>query len=333
MKALTWVGRFDGPASFPTVNRGLVDALERLGVPLLRNQHNDGQELTPVCCAFEYPPQPVNLRHPFTICLSIWEFVGGARAVPDTFKDVFRSFDLIVVPNDFVLAQYAEATPRPVRAVRYLGVDPTQYTFAGPVADWEALFPGETWMKEARQVVLMVGGTDLRHGWDVALKVLKGLPDDVHIVAKWDKNYPVIQFHDAHPRLHIIHKSFDSLAPFYRSADVFLQTARGVGFSLPTIEALACGTPVASTPLPPIRDFATDRVIFGEGGHYVPLGIHHVHKDCRPYWLEPDADAMLDATLKALRLPKRAPDADWLDRWSWDGVAREFAQELSLVHL
>jgi glycosyltransferase involved in cell wall biosynthesis len=328
---ITWVGNFDGCASFPTVNRGLVSALERLGVPVLRNRHNHGVALTERCFAFEYPPQPVNLRHKFSSCLSIWEFGGGKRAVPASFVRTFREFDQVIVPNQFVYEQYREATTTPVRVVRYLGVDTAHYTLEGPKADWSALFPGETWMHSARKIILMVGGTDLRHGWDVALAILKRLPEDVHLVAKWDKHYPVIQFHDVHDRLHILHANLDDMAPLYRTADMFLMTARGVGFSLPVIEAIACGLPVASTPLPPIRDFATGQVIFGEGGSYKPLGIHHVHGDCLPDWWEPDVDSMHAATVQALTMPKALPPAWWTVCWDWDGIAAEFKLELDLV--
>lgn len=328
MSSLTWVGHFEGTASFPVVNRGLVGALERAGRHVLRNIHNDGPALTPLCIAFQYPPQPVNMRHVRQVGLSIWEFAGGAQAVPETFKAAFTAFDTIIVPNQFVYEQYAASTRTPVKVVRYLGVDIGHFTPTGPRADWSALFPGQSWVQQARQIILMIGGTDLRHGWDIALKVLAQLPEDVHLVAKWDTHYPVIQFHEAHPRLHILHRDLDDLAPLYRAADVFLLSARGVGFSLPTIEALACGTPVAATNLPPLREFATDRLVFASGGRYVPLGIHHVHTDCLPLWWEPDADSLLEAVQRALALPKQPPSAEWCARWSWDGVAADFAREV-----
>ena len=322
--ALTWIGHFQGSASFPIINRNLTDALERRGLTVLRNRHNFNGGLTRLVIANQFPPQAINVRHAVNVCASIWEFTGP-HAVPESFKKVFAGFDAVLVGNQFVYDQYCQATATPVHVIRYLGVDPVEFSPQGSRVNWGALFPGEDWPDNARQIILMVGGTDLRHGWDVALAVLRRLPDDVHLVAKWDVHYPEIHFGDTHERLHILHKDLGTLAPLYRSADMFLMTARGVGFSFPVIEALACGLPVASTPLPPIRDYApVGRVVFGEGGQYVPLGIHHAHDDCLPWWWEPDADGMYEATAQALALPKQAPDADWLARWSWDGVAEDF---------
>jgi glycosyltransferase involved in cell wall biosynthesis len=297
-----------------------------------RNRHNVGFSLTETAFVFEYPPMPPNIKHAQNILLAIWEFSGGARAVPDSFKKAFAAYDLVIAPNEFVAEQFRPSTATPVQVVPYLGVDTAHFTPIGEVADWAILFPGEAWVQDAKRIILMVGGTDLRHGWDVALEILKRLPNDVHLVAKWDTHYPVTQFHEAHDRLHILHKDFSDLAPLYRAADMFLLTARGVGFSLPTIEALACGLPVASTPLPPIRDFATDAVFFGEGGGYVPLGRHHVHNDCLPDWWEPDVESMVDAVERALSAEKRTThDPAWVSQWSWNGIARRFAEELNLV--
>lgn len=329
---LTWVGWFESTASFPVVNRGLCDGLARQGYTVLRNQHNLdwGPDLTDTCLAFQYPPAPLNIRHARNICLSLWEFWGGAAAVPDTFKAVFADFDLIVAPNEFVAANYRAATDTPVQVVPFLGVDVDHFTPDGPRADWAALFPGEAWVQDAQRIVLMVGGSDTRHGWDVAERVVAQMPDSVHLVAKLSKHYPRKLDEPDHPRIHKLYADLTDLAPLYRASDAYLMSARGVGFALPVIEALACGLPVASTDLPPIYDYATDAVVFAGGGEIVPLGVHHVHHDCRPYWLEPDADALADALLKALTRGKVAPDADWRARWSWDARAQTLAQEVAL---
>jgi glycosyltransferase involved in cell wall biosynthesis len=320
---LTWIGSLDGTASFPTANRALIAALRRAGVTVQVNKHNlgDSADLTPLAVAFEYPPVVLNVRHPVNVCLSVWEFGGGARAVPGTFKQAFADFDAVWVPNEFVRATYAEATPTPVRAVRFLGVDPQEFRPGVVPADWGDLFPGETWWRDAR-IVLGVGGTDLRHGWDIAFNALALLPPDVHLIAKWDTHYPRIDYRVDHPRFHILHRDLPSLAPLYRAADAVVISARGVGFSLPALEALACGAAVAATDLPPLREFATDRMIFAEGGHWRAAGIHHIHADCLPDWWETPPDALAAALSAALALPREGIQyVAWRDRWSWDGVA------------
>lgn len=321
---LTYVGDMRGVASFPTVNRQLVAAMQRAGVSVQPNKHNlgDGPDLTPACVAFEYPPRVVNVRHGLMACMSIWEFGGGARAVPQTFRQVFSTFDRVIVPNEFVKAAYERATDTPVIVARYLGVDPNEFNPGVTPCDWTALFPGEAWPKDADKIVLGVGGTDLRHGWDQALAALDLLPDGVHMVAKWDTHYPRIDFKNIdHPRFHILHADLPSLAPLYRAADAVMLTAHGVGFALPAIEALACGVPLASTDLAPVREYATDYTVFAQGGEWVPAGIHHIHSDCLPDWWNTPVESLAQAITDALALPKRDTiDADWLARWSWDGV-------------
>lgn len=323
---LTWIGWFHSTASFPVINRNMTAALARLGIVPLANVHNIGDELTPICIEFLYPPKPLNIRHSLNICMSLWEFAGGGRAVPTTFKQVFAGFDRVFCPNQFVYEQYREATTTSVTVVPYIGVDAQEFNPYGAAADWAALFPGETWMHEAEKIVLMVGGSDARHGWDIAEYVITHLPDTVHMVAKLSVHYPRKLSEPEHPRIHKLYTDLTTLAPLYLASDVFLMSARGVGFSLPVIEALACGTPVASTNLPPVRDFATDAVCFAESGQYVPMGIHHCHPDCIPYWWEPEREELLEATRRALELPRCAPADEWIQRWSWDARARDLWQ-------
>jgi len=330
---ITYVGDMRGVASFPTVNRHLLGAMRRAGADVQDNKHNggDGPEITPVCVAFEYPPRQVNVRHPFAACMSIWEFGGGARAVPQTFVQVFGTFDRVIVPNEFVKAAYARATTTPVVVSRYLGVDPGEFNPQVTPCVWAELFPGETWTRDAEKIVLGVGGTDLRHGWDQALAALQLLPPNVHMVAKWDTNYPHIDFKNIDdPRFHILHKNLPTLAPLYRAADAVMLPARGVGFSLPALEALACGVPLASADLPPVREYATDYTVFAEGGCWQPAGIHHIHSDCLPDWWDTPVESLVAALTQALAMPRRdTVDIAWIARWSWDGVAQDLLQAVA----
>jgi glycosyltransferase involved in cell wall biosynthesis len=324
---LTWVGEVGAPHAFPLVNEGLVRALWRQGYTVQVNNHLCPQSpaLTDLAVRFEYPPQPPAHRHEREVCLSVWEFGGDADGVPASFGRAFDQYDIVITPCEWTAQQYREVTQTPVRVARFLGIDPKVYQPDGESLDLRKLFRGQGWVEQAAHVLLMVGGSDPRHGWDVAVRVLDRLPGNVHLLAKVSAAYPADRL-PQHDRLHPVRGDLPSLAPLYRAVDGFLLTARGVGFSLPVLEALACGLPVAAPDLPPLHEYATDRIIFAPGS-WVPMGKHHLHDDCAPLWFEPDVERLALAALAALRLGKADQlDEDWVARWSWDTVAAELME-------
>lgn len=307
-RALTWIGPFEGTGAYPTINRQLTAALERAGWQVFRNVHNDGGELTDLVVSHIYPIRPVNVWHRRNVGLAVWEFTGD-YGVPRSFLEAFKGFDWIGAPSEWVVNQFQAATETPVKPIQW-GFDPDEFTPEGPVADWT--------IDLNKRYVLWVGGTDPRHGFDVAIQAIEKLPENYVMIAKQSAHYPAVGAE--HSRVIIVREDVGSLAPFYRLADVFLQSARGVGFSLPVLEALACGCPVASTDLPPLHDFVpADRVIWA-GGQWQPMGVHHVHPDCRPVWLEPDVDALAEAVQQAVKLG-RGVDEQWREKWTWDAAA------------
>jgi len=49
------------------------------------------------------------------------------------------------------------------------------------------------------------------------------------------------------------------MAALYRASDAFVLATRGEGWGLPLLEAMACGLPVITTGIGPIREYATDQ--------------------------------------------------------------------------
>jgi len=312
---LTWAGPFEGSGAYPTMNRQLCRALARLGHAPLRNEHNDGAELTPVQIRNTYPLGSPTIRHPINVGLAIWEFTGQ-QGVPLSFRRAFEEYDLICAPGKWVCDQFKAVTDTPVVQVP-LGVDPSEFYPDGPAMRWEEWLGCEA-------VLLWVGGTDRRHGFDVALEVMRRLPDRYHLVAKQSVHYPEAEVED--PRVHVIREDLPTLAPLYRAAHLLLHTARGVGDSLPVREALACGCPVVSSDLPPVREYAPEgQVRFGRG-EWQPMGIHHVHRDCLPVWFEPDPAHLAQLVLAGGFAPW-APRA-WAHEHAWDVAAGRLLQAL-----
>jgi glycosyltransferase involved in cell wall biosynthesis len=91
------------------------------------------------------------------------------------------------------------------------------------------------------------------------------------------------------------HVPDDHLAAIYSGARALVFPSDDEGFGLPTIEALACGTPVVATDIPVLREVLGERATFVEAG---------------------DLEGLLAAGVAATR-PAPAPPA-----WSWADAAR-----------
>jgi glycosyltransferase involved in cell wall biosynthesis len=87
----------------------------------------------------------------------------------------------------------------------------------------------------------------------------------------------------------------DELAAIYTGAHALVFPSDDEGFGLPTIEALACGTPVVACDVPALRE------VLGARATFVPLG---------------DMDALLEAGASAVRPAPSPPE------WSWSDAAR-----------
>ena len=91
------------------------------------------------------------------------------------------------------------------------------------------------------------------------------------------------------------HVSDDELAAIYTGARALVFPSDDEGFGLPTVEALACGTPVVASDIPVLRE------VLGERATYVDAG---------------DLEGLLAAAAAAER-PAPAPPA-----WTWADAAR-----------
>lgn len=326
---ITWIGNFSGSGAYPAINRQLTAALERQDVTILRNVHNVGTELTPVAISCTYPPLPSNVRHALNACLMTWEFLGAA-GVPRSFIKVFDELDMVLVMSEWVAEQIRPTTKTPVH-VTPLGFDPAEFNVNAPVADWNVLFRDEAWANDSStKFVLWVGGTDQRHGLDIAIEVIKRLPENYHLVAKTSIDYPAA-LTEANPRVHLLRADFPSLAPLYRACDVFLNSARAVGFSMPVLEAIACGATVVSTHCPPVKEYALNTAI-SDRGHWERFN-HHLHTDCMPQWWQPDIEHLASLVLWHRQQPKASDEAlaVWREKWCWDSAAKRVMEVLNLV--
>jgi glycosyltransferase involved in cell wall biosynthesis len=94
------------------------------------------------------------------------------------------------------------------------------------------------------------------------------------------------------------HVSDDHLAAIYSGARALVFPSDDEGFGLPTVEALACGTPVVASDLPVLREVLGNRATFVESG---------------------DLEGLLAAGVAARRPAPKPPAWTWLDaaRATW----------------
>jgi glycosyltransferase involved in cell wall biosynthesis len=101
--------------------------------------------------------------------------------------------------------------------------------------------------------------------------------------------------------------SDDDLAAIYTGAHALVFPSDDEGFGLPTVEALACGTPVVACDVPALREVLGDRATF---------------VDCD------DLVALLEAAEAAQRPAPAPPEWTWADaaRATWDSYERACEQ-------
>ncbi len=183
-------------------------------------------------------------------------------------------------------------------AVQHLRLDPSRVAVIGEAAD-AAMYPrSEREVREARarrglpeDYLMWVGS--LQH------------PDpSSHIaeLAAAPRELPLVLVGATSPWAHELtgviltgEVDDDELAALYTGARALVVSREQAGFGLPAVEALACGTPVAATDGPALREVLGDRATF------VPAG---------------DMTALIEAAQSARR-PAPAPQ-----RWSWEDAAR-----------
>ncbi len=247
----------------------------------------------------QWPPKKEPPKGAKWIIIQPWEF----SSLPVRFVEIFSQADEIWVPSNFTRNAFVQSG-LDFNKVQIIpnGIDPELFQPNGRVF---------TLNTKKRLKFLYVGGTTFRKGFDILLEsYIKTFTaqDDVCLVVKDMGTESFYKGQTAEDKINAIRntpntpeiiyfKNYfteEEMASLYRACDVFVAPYRGEGFSLPTLEAMACGLPVVVTQGGSTEDFVHDSFGWKIPSYKISIG-KQLNEDIlvnEAFLLEPDSDAL-----------------------------------------
>lgn len=174
--------------------------------------------------------------------------------------------------------------------------------------------------------VLYVGDINYNKNIPQLIKMMKFLPDDIHLVCvgqnfipqpipEWDaiqRQLTLSQVEDKITFLTDVPKSEPNvLAALYSGAEVYVQPSLYEGFGLPVLEAMQCRTPVVSTNNSSLAEVGGNHVVYASSEQAVDLA---------------DAAKTVLEWTKTKRSEWIKAAETWANHYSWKKTATETAQ-------
>jgi glycosyltransferase involved in cell wall biosynthesis len=344
--SFAWRGDYGSGHSLAVVNDGVVDGLERAGVPVKRLVPESITCRTDaVGVAAHWPPSFAAPTLGPYVLYQPWEY----GTVPESWVEGIRTnVDEVWVPSSFTRRAFVDSgVAEELVHVIPNGVDLDRFHPAGPA--WP--------LPERGTVFLFVGGTIHRKGIDLLLRAYGRAftaDDDVCLVVKgfgagtWYRGQTAESMLTAfdgipnRPDLVLLDEEVphDRLPALYRAASVLVQPYRAEGFCLPALEALACGVPVIVTDGGSTDDFTTEECAWRVPSRRIPVDPDaFAERDLAlvpgAYQLEPDLDALTDALRAAAdpagRAARAAAARAHAERFGWDAAAAKARERLEAL--
>ncbi len=245
----------------------------------------------------QWPPKSEPPKGAKWVIMQPWEF----STLPKRFVEIFQQADELWVPSNSTRQAFLNSG-LPFNKVQVIpnGIDPILFQPKG------SKYPLPT---NKRLKFLYVGGTTYRKGFDILLESYVSAfttQDDVVLVVKDMGTESVYRGQTSEDLIEKIRKTpntpeiiyfknyftEEEIASLYRACDVFVSPYRGEGFSLPTLEAMACGLPVIVTEGGATEDFVLDEFAWKIPSYKISIG-NRIDNDelvSEAFIFEPDGD-------------------------------------------
>lgn len=279
------------------------------------------------------------------IVMQPWEF----STLRKDFVEAFKNADEVWTPSTYARDAFVRSGLdfNKVQVVPN-GIDPDLFTPFGSKASLPT---------SKRFKLLFVGGTIFRKGIDVLLQAYAKAftaADDVCLVIKdmggasfyrgQTARATIEEFRQRPeaPEIVYIDRTMkeEEVAELYRACDVLVSPYRGEGFSLPTLEAMACGLPVIVT-----DGGATDDFVDDDNGWLIPaeprsLGnrIDGHELTGEAFVLEPDVEVLAVLMNRAYDFPAEAAQKGRVGSlrartlWTWNRATLKLLSRLDVLY-
>ncbi|MCX7735232.1 MAG: glycosyltransferase [Candidatus Kapabacteria bacterium] len=293
----------------------------------------------------QWPPQFQPPKGAKWIIMQPWEF----STLRKDFADLFNQADEIWTPSNYSRQSFINS-----------GVDFNKVQVIPNGIDPEIFKPtGDKFELKTNKKLkfLFVGGTIFRKGIDILLNSYASTfnsYDDVCLVVKdmgGDSFYKgqtakeqieILKVKPNSPEIIYIDNALTELemASLYRACDVFVCPYRGEGFSLPTLEAMACGLPVVVTKGGSTDDFTDEDIAW-----YIPamkrsignvIDGHQLTGEA--FVLEPEQDALSDILREIYNKPSAIKLKGILaaqkarNHWTWKRATLKVLSRLDVLY-
>jgi glycosyltransferase involved in cell wall biosynthesis len=294
----------------------------------------------------QWPPKDEEPKGAYWIINQPWEFSTLRR----DFVSLFDKADELWTPSTFSRNSFIRSGIQPEKVqIIPNGIRPSLFTPYGGKHDFQS--------KTGRKLTfLFVGGTIFRKGIDILLGafcsafknneavrlIIKDMGGDTFYKGQTAREY-ITQLQQQPDCPEIIYMdeyiTEEQMAAIYRGCDVFISPYRGEGFSLPTLEAMACGLPVIVTAGGATDDFTDEFTGWHIPAHPLPIGntINGYELTGEAFLLEPEQDYLKDLLLDIYEYPEqiasRGINAAYRARkdWTWNKATLKMLSRLDIL--